>query len=147
MIRTCLFTCQSVVWCGVSLTRLVRRSALNHLHHKLASPVKNPSHGCHACTTCSVCACCVCCQVQAGAGRSGKWWAHQHFDNDGMKPDMVVFAKGIASGYPLAGTATHCWCDTSTGECHMVWLAVGCCSEGLQHAQTVAMYHTAGHEP
>lgn len=44
-------------------------------------------------------------QVQAGAGRTGKWWGHQHFDQDAMKPDMVIFAKGIASGYPIAGTA------------------------------------------
>lgn len=40
-------------------------------------------------------------QVQSGAARTGKWWGHQHFD--GMNPDMVIFAKGIASGYPFAG--------------------------------------------
>jgi hypothetical protein len=40
-------------------------------------------------------------QVQSGAGRTGKWWGHQQFD--GMDPDMVIFAKGIASGYPMAG--------------------------------------------
>eukprot|EP00879_Flechtneria_rotunda_P012217 GHRR01012759.1.p1 GENE.GHRR01012759.1~~GHRR01012759.1.p1 ORF type:complete len:411 (+),score=141.78 GHRR01012759.1:1427-2659(+) len=43
-------------------------------------------------------------EVQAGAGRTGKWWGHQHFK--GMDPDMVIFAKGIASGYPFAGIAT-----------------------------------------
>lgn len=42
-------------------------------------------------------------QVQSGAGRSGMWWAHGQFDGGAMQPDMVVFAKGIASGYPLAG--------------------------------------------
>lgn len=43
-------------------------------------------------------------QVQAGVGRTGKWWGHQHL----MKgdPDIMVFAKGIASGFPLAGIAT-----------------------------------------
>jgi hypothetical protein len=40
-------------------------------------------------------------QVQSGAGRTGRWWGHQHFA--GMDPDMLIFAKGIASGYPLAG--------------------------------------------
>lgn len=39
-------------------------------------------------------------EVQTGCGRTGKWWAYEHF---GITPDMLVFAKGIASGYPLAG--------------------------------------------
>eukprot|EP00656_Telonema_subtile_P048266 TRINITY_DN56_c0_g1_i2.p1 TRINITY_DN56_c0_g1~~TRINITY_DN56_c0_g1_i2.p1 ORF type:complete len:432 (+),score=90.81 TRINITY_DN56_c0_g1_i2:164-1459(+) len=43
-------------------------------------------------------------EVQSGAGRTGKWWAHQHWD---VKPDMMVFAKGIASGYQLAGVAAR----------------------------------------
>eukprot|EP00775_Hariotina_reticulata_P014082 gene14082-14203_t len=43
-------------------------------------------------------------QVQSGAARTGKWWGHQQFE--GMDPDMVIFAKGIASGYPMAGVAT-----------------------------------------
>jgi len=39
-------------------------------------------------------------EVQAGAGRSGKWWAIEHYD---VVPDVVCFAKGIASGFPLGG--------------------------------------------
>jgi 4-aminobutyrate aminotransferase len=31
-------------------------------------------------------------------GRTGKWWAIEHFD---VEPDMVLAAKGIASGMPL----------------------------------------------
>ena len=43
-------------------------------------------------------------QVQSGVGRTGKWWGHQHLmDAD---PDIMVFAKGIASGFPFAGIAT-----------------------------------------
>lgn len=41
-------------------------------------------------------------EVQAGVGRTGKFWSHQHF---GVLPDIVVFAKGIASGFPLSGIA------------------------------------------
>ena len=37
-------------------------------------------------------------EVQAGAGRTGKWWAIQNF---GVEPDIVATAKGIASGMPL----------------------------------------------
>ncbi|WP_250495014.1 aminotransferase class III-fold pyridoxal phosphate-dependent enzyme [Caballeronia sp. GAWG1-1] len=41
-------------------------------------------------------------EVQAGMGRTGRFWAHEHFD---ARPDIVVFAKGIASGFPLSGIA------------------------------------------
>jgi 4-aminobutyrate aminotransferase len=37
-------------------------------------------------------------EVQCGMGRTGKWWAIEHF---GVEPDMVLSAKGIASGMPL----------------------------------------------
>ncbi len=37
-------------------------------------------------------------EVQAGMGRTGKWWAIEHF---GVEPDIVASAKGIASGMPL----------------------------------------------
>lgn len=44
-------------------------------------------------------------EVQSGVARSGKWWAHTLFDEGRNRPDLLVFAKGIASGYPLAGVA------------------------------------------
>ena len=37
-------------------------------------------------------------EVQSGMGRTGKWWAIEHF---GVEPDIVASAKGIASGMPL----------------------------------------------
>ncbi|BAJ63361.1 putative 4-aminobutyrate aminotransferase [Anaerolinea thermophila UNI-1] len=37
-------------------------------------------------------------EVQSGMGRTGKWWAIEHF---GVEPDIVCAAKGIASGLPL----------------------------------------------
>jgi 4-aminobutyrate aminotransferase len=37
-------------------------------------------------------------EVQSGAGRTGLWWAVEHFD---VQPDIVCTAKGIASGVPL----------------------------------------------
>ena len=37
-------------------------------------------------------------EVQSGMGRTGKWWAIEHF---GVEPDMLTSAKGIASGLPL----------------------------------------------
>lgn len=41
----------------------------------------------------------VCDEVQAGMGRTGKWWAVEH---TGAEPDMITIAKGIASGMPLS---------------------------------------------
>jgi 4-aminobutyrate aminotransferase len=40
-------------------------------------------------------------EVQSGIGRTGKWWAIQHW---GVEPDIVCAAKGIASGVPLGAT-------------------------------------------
>lgn len=37
-------------------------------------------------------------EVQSGVGRTGKWWAIEHF---GVEPDIFCIAKGIASGMPL----------------------------------------------
>jgi 4-aminobutyrate aminotransferase len=37
-------------------------------------------------------------EVQCGMGRTGKWWAIEHF---GVEPDVITTAKGIASGMPL----------------------------------------------
>ena len=39
-------------------------------------------------------------EVQSGAGRTGKMWAIQHW---GVEPDILLTAKGIASGMPIAG--------------------------------------------
>jgi 4-aminobutyrate aminotransferase len=39
-------------------------------------------------------------EVQTGVGRTGKWWAIEHWS---VEPDIVCFAKGIASGIPMGG--------------------------------------------
>jgi len=39
-------------------------------------------------------------EVQSGFGRTGKWFAQDHF---GVVPDIMAVAKGIASGMPLSG--------------------------------------------
>ncbi len=39
-------------------------------------------------------------EVQSGVGRTGRWWAIQHW---AVEPDIVCFAKGVASGVPLGG--------------------------------------------
>jgi 4-aminobutyrate aminotransferase len=39
-------------------------------------------------------------EVQTGFGRTGRFWAMEHW---GVTPDILIMAKGIASGLPLAG--------------------------------------------
>jgi 4-aminobutyrate aminotransferase len=39
-------------------------------------------------------------EIQSGAGRTGRMWAVDHW---GVEPDILLTAKGIASGMPLSG--------------------------------------------
>jgi 4-aminobutyrate aminotransferase len=39
-------------------------------------------------------------EVQTGIGRSGRFFAVEHF---GLQPDIISVAKGLASGFPLGG--------------------------------------------
>jgi 4-aminobutyrate aminotransferase len=43
-------------------------------------------------------------EVQSGFGRTGRWFAIEHF---GVVPDIMVMAKGLASGFPLSGIAAR----------------------------------------
>jgi len=40
----------------------------------------------------------------ASFGRTGRFWGGEHFD---AEPDVVVIAKGLASGFPLSGIAAR----------------------------------------
>ncbi len=37
-------------------------------------------------------------EIQSGVGRTGKWWASEHF---GVEPDILLSAKGLGSGLPI----------------------------------------------
>ncbi len=39
-------------------------------------------------------------EVQSGMGRTGKWYAHQHWN---IKPDIITLAKAVAGGVALGG--------------------------------------------
>jgi 4-aminobutyrate aminotransferase len=43
-------------------------------------------------------------EVQSGMGRSGRWFAIEHWD---VEPDVVCIAKAIASGLPLGATVAR----------------------------------------
>jgi 4-aminobutyrate aminotransferase len=46
----------------------------------------------------------ICDEVQAGFGRTGKWFGIEHWN---AEPDIMVMAKGIASGFPVGATITR----------------------------------------
>jgi 4-aminobutyrate aminotransferase len=41
-------------------------------------------------------------EVQTGFGRTGRFWGHDH---SGVRPDVLITAKGLASGFPLSAIA------------------------------------------
>jgi 4-aminobutyrate aminotransferase len=41
-------------------------------------------------------------EIQTGFGRTGRFWGHEHA---GVRPDVLVTAKGLASGLPLSAVA------------------------------------------
>ncbi|HEY7589013.1 MAG TPA: aspartate aminotransferase family protein [Thermoplasmata archaeon] len=41
-------------------------------------------------------------EVQAGMGRTGKWWATEHF---GVVPDLITSAKALGGGLPLSAVS------------------------------------------
>lgn len=43
-------------------------------------------------------------EVQCGYGRTGKLFAIEHY---GVRPDILVMAKGIANGFPLSGIVSR----------------------------------------
>ena len=51
-------------------------------------------------------------EVQTGFGRTGEMFAVQHWD---VEPDILVMAKGIASGLPLSGILARARADGRTG--------------------------------
>jgi len=49
----------------------------------------------------------MCDEVMSGFGRTGKWFAIEHW---GVVPDVITMAKGISSGYvPLGATSIRPW--------------------------------------
>jgi 4-aminobutyrate aminotransferase len=54
-------------------------------------------------------------EVQAGFGRTGKWFAIEHF---GIEPDIVCLAKGMASGMPIGACVFDAKLDFGVSGAH-----------------------------
>ncbi|WP_415379870.1 aspartate aminotransferase family protein [Halosimplex sp. TS25] len=48
-------------------------------------------------------------EIQTGMGRTGEWWASDHFD---VTPDAMTVGKGIGNGHPLSATVYREELDT-----------------------------------
>ena len=66
-------------------------------------------------------------EIQSGYGRSGKFFAHQHY---GIKADIITMAKGMGNGFPMAGLfinpaieARHGMLGTTFGGNHLACAA------------------------
>ncbi len=66
-------------------------------------------------------------EIQSGYARSGKFFAHQHFD---VEPDIITTAKGMANGFPIGGVlispnipAKHKMLGTTFGGNHLACAA------------------------
>jgi acetylornithine aminotransferase len=54
-------------------------------------------------------------EIQTGVGRTGAWFSYMH---DGIVPDAITIAKGIAGGFPIGALVTVGWASDlfSTGQ-------------------------------
>ena len=72
-------------------------------------------------------------EVMAGFGRTGKWFAFEHFD---IVPDIITFAKGVNSGYvPLGGVAISTACEAPS---RRVWMPDFCWRSSVARAFSAA---------
>lgn len=46
----------------------------------------------------------ICDEVQSGIGRTGKWFACEHYE---VEPDIITIAKGIANGLPMGAFSSR----------------------------------------
>jgi len=81
-------------------------------------------------------------EVQSGAGRTGKFFAHQHA---GIRPDVITLAKGMGNGFPVASVLIspqiepwHGMLGTTFGGNHLACNAALVVLEVLQEEQLIA---------
>lgn len=70
--------------------------------------------------------CLICDEVQSGIGRTGKWWAFEHY---GIKPDIYTAAKALQIGATVANRRTFppepSSISSTWGGGHLIDLAMG----------------------
>ena len=78
-------------------------------------------------------------EVQSGYGRSGKFFAFQHYD---VTPDIIPIAKGMGNGFPIGGILIHPDIESKYG---MLGTTFGgnhlACAAGLAVLNTIDSEH------
>ena len=89
-------------------------------------------------------------EVQSGAGRTGKFFAHQHA---GVRPDVITLAKGMGNGFPVASVLIspqiepwHGMLGTTFGGNQLACAAALAVLEVLEEEQLLANAATLGNE-
>lgn len=87
-------------------------------------------------------------EVQSGAGRTGKFFAHQHTT---VKPDIITLAKGMGNGFPVASVliapeieSWHGMLGTTFGGNHLACAAALAVLEVMQEEQLITRAETLG---
>jgi acetylornithine aminotransferase len=87
-------------------------------------------------------------EVQSGAGRTGKFFAHQHAT---IRPDVITLAKGMGNGFPVACVlispkveSWHGMLGTTFGGNHLACVASLAVLEVLQEEQLIQNAATLG---
>ncbi len=80
-------------------------------------------------------------EVQAGYGRTGKFFAHQHA---GIRPQLITVAKGMGNGFPIGGVllqpdiqASHGMLGTTFGGNHLACAAAMAVLEVIEKEQLI----------
>ncbi|EIM76289.1 acetylornithine aminotransferase [Nitritalea halalkaliphila LW7] len=88
-------------------------------------------------------------EVQAGFGRSGKFFAYQWVE--GLEPDLVSIAKGMGNGFPIGGVlvhpdiqAKHGMLGTTFGGNHLACAAGLAVLEVMEEEKLVAQAQSSG---
>jgi len=78
-------------------------------------------------------------EVQSGYGRSGKFFAFQHYN---VTPDIIPIAKGMGNGFPIGGILIHPDIESKYG---MLGTTFGgnhlACAAGLAVLNTIESEH------
>jgi acetylornithine/N-succinyldiaminopimelate aminotransferase len=79
----------------------------------------------------------ICDEVQAGMGRTGKFFSWEHY---GIVPDIVTMAKGLAGGVPIGAMLTGPRTDLFTAGDHGTTFGGNpiACAAGIATLQTIA---------
>ena len=84
-------------------------------------------------------------EIQSGIGRTGKWFAYQHY---GIRPDVVTLAKPIANGIPMgAMLCTNAAAEAFTPGMHGTTFGGGplACAVALAVLDTIERDHLLDH--